>query len=83
MRTDGTHPLAATSLMTMTAYAVYAAGLWGNDIASMVGITLPIIPMAHLYLITKPVKNQPPTMPTMRDPDNLVYFRGSYRELEN
>lgn len=56
---------------------VNAAGLWGNDIASMVGITLPIIPMAHLYLITKPVKDQPQTMPTMRDPDNLIYFRGS------
>jgi 4-methylaminobutanoate oxidase (formaldehyde-forming) len=43
----------------------------------MVGLTLPIIPMAHLYLITKPVKDQPPSMPTLRDPDNLVYFRGT------
>lgn len=56
---------------------INAAGLWGNDVANMVGITLPIIPMAHLYLITKPVKDQPPSMPTMRDPDNLVYFRGT------
>ena len=60
-----------------TEVVINAAGLWGNDIASMVGITLPIIPMAHLYLITKPVKNQPSSMPTMRDPDNLVYFRGT------
>jgi 4-methylaminobutanoate oxidase (formaldehyde-forming) len=60
-----------------TDVVINAAGLWGNDIANMVGLTLPIIPMAHLYLITKPVKNQPQTMPTMRDPDNLVYFRGS------
>jgi 4-methylaminobutanoate oxidase (formaldehyde-forming) len=54
---------------------VNAAGLWGNDIARMVGLTLPIIPMAHLYLITKPITGQPHTMPTMRDPDNLVYYR--------
>ncbi len=60
-----------------TDVVINAAGLWGNDIASMVGITLPIIPMAHLYLITKPVKDQPQSMPTMRDPDNLVYFRGT------
>jgi 4-methylaminobutanoate oxidase (formaldehyde-forming) len=56
---------------------INAAGLWGNAIANMVGLSLPIIPMAHLYLITKPVKDQPQKMPTMRDPDRLVYFRGS------
>ena len=60
-----------------TDVVINASGLWGNDIANMVGITLPIIPMAHLYLITKPIKDQPQSMPTMRDPDNLVYFRGA------
>ena len=60
-----------------TGVVINSAGLWGNDIAKMVGITLPIIPMAHLYLISKPVKGQPQSMPTMRDPDNLVYFRGT------
>jgi len=58
-----------------TDVVVNAAGLWGDDIAHMVGLILPIIPMAHLYLITKPIAGQPRTMPTMRDPDNLVYFR--------
>lgn len=58
-----------------TDVVINAAGLWGNDLAQMVGVTLPIIPMAHLYLITKPIAGQPHTMPTMRDPDNLVYFR--------
>ncbi len=60
-----------------TDVVINASGLWGNDIANMVGVTLPIIPMAHLYLITKPIKDQPQSMPTMRDPDNLVYFRGT------
>ncbi|MBF8283586.1 MAG: FAD-dependent oxidoreductase, partial [Anaerolineales bacterium] len=54
---------------------VDAAGLWGGDIARMVGLSLPIIPMAHLYLITKPIAGQPERLPTMRDPDNLVYYR--------
>ncbi|MBI3242920.1 MAG: FAD-dependent oxidoreductase [Chloroflexi bacterium] len=58
-----------------TDVVVNAAGLWGNDLARMVGLALPIIPMAHLYLITKPIAGQPHTMPTMRDPDNLVYYR--------
>ncbi len=58
-----------------TEMVINAAGLWGNDIARMVGLSLPIIPMAHLYLITKPIAGQPHTMPTLRDPDNLVYYR--------
>ncbi|MBI3362664.1 MAG: FAD-dependent oxidoreductase, partial [Chloroflexi bacterium] len=58
-----------------TDVVVDAAGLWGGDIARMVGISLPIIPMAHLYLITKPIAGQPGTLPTMRDPDLLVYYR--------
>ncbi len=41
----------------------------------MVGITLPIVPFAHLYLITKPVEGLDHNVPTMRDPDNLVYWR--------
>lgn len=71
---------AVTSVVTdqgtiQTEVVVDAAGLWGNDIARMVGVTLPIIPMAHLYLITKPIAGQPHGMPSLRDPDNLVYFR--------
>jgi 4-methylaminobutanoate oxidase (formaldehyde-forming) len=58
-----------------TDVVVNAAGMWGKEVALMVGINLPIIPMAHLYLITKPIAGQPHTMPTMRDPDNLVYYR--------
>lgn len=58
-----------------TDVVVNAAGMWGKEVALMAGINLPIIPMAHLYLITKPIAGQPHTMPTMRDPDNLVYYR--------
>ena len=36
---------------------------------------VPIIPMAHEYLITRPT-GVPLDLPTMRDPSLLVYFRG-------
>ncbi len=58
-----------------TEVVVDAAGMWGGDIARMVGLALPVIPMAHLYLITKPIPGQPHSLPTMRDPDLLVYYR--------
>jgi 4-methylaminobutanoate oxidase (formaldehyde-forming) len=58
-----------------TEVVVDAAGQWANEIARMVGIVLPIIPFAHLYLITKPIDGVDHDLPTMRDPDLLVYWR--------
>ncbi len=58
-----------------TDVVVDAAGMWGKEVARMVGVGLPVIPMAHLYLITKPIAGQPHNLPSMRDPDNLVYYR--------
>jgi 4-methylaminobutanoate oxidase (formaldehyde-forming) len=58
-----------------TDIVVNAAGQWAAEIGRMVGLNLPVIPMAHLYLITKPIEGIRPDFPTMRDPDWLVYFR--------
>jgi 4-methylaminobutanoate oxidase (formaldehyde-forming) len=41
----------------------------------MVGVGLPIIPYGHQYLITEPFDPPLEPLPTLRDPDNLVYFR--------
>jgi 4-methylaminobutanoate oxidase (formaldehyde-forming) len=58
-----------------TEIVVNAAWQWAGEIAAMVGLYLPVIPMAHLYLITRPIQSVPKNLPTMRDPDLLVYFR--------
>jgi 4-methylaminobutanoate oxidase (formaldehyde-forming) len=54
---------------------VDAAGMCAPEIGRLAGVDVPIIPMAHQYLLTKPLAGVTPDMPTMRDPDNLVYFR--------
>jgi glycine cleavage system T protein len=54
---------------------VNAGGMFAKEIGAMAGVNVPIIPMAHQYLITKP-SGIPPEVPTMRDPSLLVYFRG-------
>lgn len=54
---------------------VNAAGIWAPEIGKMAGVPIPIIPMEHQYIITKPLEGVPRGMPTMRDPDNLVYFK--------
>jgi glycine cleavage system aminomethyltransferase T/glycine/D-amino acid oxidase-like deaminating enzyme len=58
-----------------TEVVVDAAGMFAPEIGRMVGVTVPIIPMAHQYLFTEPIEGVEPTLPQLRDPDNLVYFR--------
>jgi glycine cleavage system aminomethyltransferase T/glycine/D-amino acid oxidase-like deaminating enzyme len=54
---------------------VNAAGMFAPEIGRMVGVTVPLIPMAHQYLFTEPIEGVHPGLPQLRDPDNLVYFR--------
>jgi glycine cleavage system aminomethyltransferase T len=54
---------------------VNAAGQWGGEVGKMVGLFLPVVPMAHLYIITKPIPGVEHDIPTLRDPDLLVYWR--------
>jgi 4-methylaminobutanoate oxidase (formaldehyde-forming) len=55
--------------------AVNAAGIWAPEIGRMAGVTVPLLPLRHQYLTTKPIDGVHPRMPTMRDPDLLDYFR--------
>ncbi|MDQ2923310.1 MAG: FAD-dependent oxidoreductase [Candidatus Dormibacteraeota bacterium] len=57
-----------------TELVVDAGGMFAPDIGRMVGVNVPLVPMAHEYLITKPA-GLPLDMPTMRDPSLLVYYR--------
>jgi 4-methylaminobutanoate oxidase (formaldehyde-forming) len=54
---------------------VNATGQWGGEVGRMVGLFLPVVPMAHLYIITKPIPGVEHDFPTLRDPDLLVYWR--------
>jgi len=54
---------------------VNAGGMYAPEIAVMAGITVPIVPMAHQYLLARIAEPIPEDLPTMRDPDRLVYFR--------
>ena len=57
-----------------TDLVVNAGGMFAAEIGRLVGVTVPLIPMAHEYLITTP-SGLPRDMPTMRDPSLLVYYR--------
>jgi glycine cleavage system T protein len=53
---------------------VNAGGMFAGALGALAGVNVPVVPMAHEYLVTKPA-GLPLDMPTMRDPSLLVYFR--------
>jgi 4-methylaminobutanoate oxidase (formaldehyde-forming) len=57
-----------------TEVVVDAGGMYARDIGLLAGVNVPIVPMAHEYLVLEP-SGLPTDMPTMRDPSLLVYFR--------
>jgi glycine cleavage system aminomethyltransferase T/glycine/D-amino acid oxidase-like deaminating enzyme len=61
---------------------VNAGGMYAAEIGRLAGVRVPIIPFAHEYLVTQPVRQRPRNaageivhLPTLRDPDLLIYFR--------
>lgn len=53
---------------------VAACGMYTPQVAALAGVNVPIVPMAHQYLITRDIDGVA-NLPQLRDPDNLVYFR--------
>ncbi len=59
---------------------VNAGGMFAAEIGRLAGVRVPIVPFAHEYLVTQPFRDRGVGeeivhLPTLRDPDNLVYFR--------
>jgi glycine cleavage system aminomethyltransferase T/glycine/D-amino acid oxidase-like deaminating enzyme len=59
---------------------VNAGGMFAAEIGRMAGVRVPIVPFAHEYLVTQPFRERGAGeerihLPTLRDPDLLIYFR--------
>jgi glycine cleavage system aminomethyltransferase T/glycine/D-amino acid oxidase-like deaminating enzyme len=56
---------------------VNAGGMYAAELGRMAGVRVPVVPFAHEYLVTQPFRERDPKhpLPTLRDPDLLVYFR--------
>jgi glycine cleavage system aminomethyltransferase T/glycine/D-amino acid oxidase-like deaminating enzyme len=56
---------------------VIASGMYAAEIGRLAGVRIPVIPMSHQYLVSQPFRERDPEnpLPTLRDPDLLIYFR--------
>ncbi len=60
-----------------TELVVNAGGMFAAELGRMVGVRVPVVPFAHEYLVTQPFRERTAGehLPTLRDPDLLIYFR--------
>ncbi len=56
-------------------YIVLATGMWSRQIGEKVGVSIPLYPAEHFYVITEPINEIPKTLPVIRDFDSRTYFK--------
>ena len=59
---------------------VSCAGFWGPAIGAMVGVPIPLLPMAHQYARTEALPSKPPST-ILRHQDRDLYFRAHGAQL--
>ena len=58
-----------------TDIVVNCAGMWARQLGARSGVTIANQAAEHYYLITEPIRNQPPNMPVLEDPGAYGYYR--------
>ena len=56
-------------------YIVLASGMWSRQIAAEVGVSVPLYPVEHFYILTEPVKNIDKALPVLRDYNHCLYIK--------
>ena len=56
-------------------YVVLAAGMWSRQIGEDIGVSIPLYPAEHFYVITEPMKDLPKNIPVLRDFDDSLYLK--------
>ncbi len=56
-------------------YIVLAAGMWSRQIGAKHGVSIPLYPAEHFYVLTEPIKDLPKILPTLRDFDDCLYLK--------
>ena len=62
-------------------YIVLCAGMWSRQIGEAAGVSIPLYPNEHFYMITEEYKKLPKNLPTFRDPDTYLYMREYNKKL--
>ncbi len=56
-------------------YVVLASGMWSRQIGEDIGVSVPLYPNEHFYIITEPMKDLPQNLPVLRDYNACLYLK--------
>ncbi|HMB75377.1 MAG TPA: FAD-binding oxidoreductase, partial [Kiloniellaceae bacterium] len=54
---------------------VVCAGQWSGEVGRLAGVTVPLQSVQHQYMVTEAIEGVTGDLPTLRDPDRLIYFK--------
>ncbi|MHB1713109.1 MAG: FAD-dependent oxidoreductase, partial [Acidimicrobiales bacterium] len=54
---------------------VNCAGQWAREVGRMAGVTVPLYPVEHMYVVSEVVAGVARDIPVLRDPDGRIYVR--------
>jgi glycine cleavage system aminomethyltransferase T/glycine/D-amino acid oxidase-like deaminating enzyme len=75
LRNGRVHEVVTDRGTIRTDVVIDAGGMYAPQIARMVGVDVPIMPYAHEFLVTEAFDPPLQPLPTVRDPDLLIYYR--------
>ena len=56
-------------------YVVLATGMWSRQIGEDIGVSIPLYPNEHFYIITEPMEDLPKDLPVLRDYNDCLYLK--------
>ncbi|MBT8460491.1 MAG: FAD-dependent oxidoreductase [Boseongicola sp.] len=77
-RADGGWDVVTENGIISAEHVVNAAGLWAREVGAMAGVYLPLMPMAHQYLVTEDIPEiyeRETEFPHVMDPGGESYLR--------
>ncbi|MDE3123380.1 MAG: FAD-dependent oxidoreductase [Paracoccaceae bacterium] len=83
-RADGSWEVVTEQGTVIAEHVVNAGGLWAREVGAMAGVYLPLLPMAHQYLVTDDIPeiyNRDKEFPHVMDPGGESYLRQEGRGL--
>jgi glycine cleavage system aminomethyltransferase T/glycine/D-amino acid oxidase-like deaminating enzyme len=72
-RVSGITTAAGTTVRCET--LVNCAGQWARQFGALAGVTVPLYPAEHFYIVTDRIEGVHPMLPVMRDPDGFIYYK--------
>ena len=56
-------------------YIVLASGMWSRQIAADIGVSVPLYPNEHFYILSEPIAEISKSLPVLRDYNNCLYLK--------